>query len=283
MRFLVTGATGNVGSIVAESLDSNGHEVIVAGSDVRELNRRFGAEFTVAHLDFHNPATFDCLGGVSGLFLLRPPQISRVGNTINPFIDRAVEVGVEHIVFSSVAGAGSNRIVPHHRIEQHIFASGLDWTILRPGFFAQNLQTSYRADIVEDDRIYLPAGAGRVAFIDTRDLGEIAARALTGPAHRGKAYHLTGAEAIGFDRVAEILSHALDREIAYEPASIPSYFLHSKKRGLPIPQALVQTILHTGLRNGDGAPVTDTVEQLLGRPPRSIDTYVADHLELFRK
>jgi len=113
VSFLVTGAMGNVGSIVADSLGSSGHEVIVAGRDVQELSRRFGTEFTVAHLDFQNPSTFDCLGGVSGLFLLRPPQISRVGNTINPFIDRAEEVGVEHIVFSSVAGAESNRIVPH--------------------------------------------------------------------------------------------------------------------------------------------------------------------------
>lgn len=219
------------------------------------------------------------------LWCLRAPSTpDRPGGQHDqPFIDHAAQSGIDHIVFSSVAGAESNRIVLHHRIEQHLSASGVGWTILRPGFFTQNLETAYRADIVEDDRIFVPAGEGRVAFVDTRDIGEVAAVALTEPSHRGMAYHLTGPEAIDFHRIAEILTHALSRETSYEPAGIPSYLTHLITRGLTPPHAIVQTILHAGLRRGDAAPVTDTIERLLGRQPRGVEEYVLDRARLFWK
>lgn len=281
-EIVVTGATGHVGSAVADSLISAGNRVRVAGHDTDRLASRFPHADSVARLDFLDPDTFTAtVRGARSVFLLRPPPISKVSDTINPFIDVALNTGVDHIVFSSVAGAESNKIVPHHRIEKHISESGVDYTILRPGFFAQNLESAYRRDIVEDDRIYVPADDGEVAFVDTRDLGEVAALALTTPGHRNRAYHLTGSEAIDFERVSELLTDVLGRTIRYEPAHIVPYFFHLTSQGLAAPHALVQTILHAGLRRGDGAPVTHELERLLGRPPRTMADYVADRAKLF--
>jgi len=279
---VVTGASGNIGSVVAEHLIGQGKGVRVVGVDTGALETRFGGRADVGMLDFEDTQTFSkAVAGAKSLFLVRPPPISRVGPTINAFIDAAVTAGVVHVVFSSVAGAESNSIVPHHRIEQHLFGSGVDWTILRPGFFIQNLATAYRRDTVEDDRIYVPAGSGSVAFVDTGDIGEIAALAMVDPAHRGQAYHLTGEEAIDFHHVASILGQELGREIRYEPARVVPYLFHLIGEGLAVPQALVQTILHVGLRRGDGAPVTDQVRTLLGRPPRTVEEYVASNRETF--
>ena len=165
--------------------------------------------------DFWDPSTFGpVLLGADRVFLLRPPPISRVGPTLNRFIDAARDRGVRHVVFSSVAGAESNRIVPHHRVEEHLLSSGLAWTTLRPGFSAQNLATAYRSDIVGSNRVYVPAGDGLAAFIDSRDIGEIAARALVEEGHVGMAYHLTGPEAISFADLTSILSDVLGRPIA---------------------------------------------------------------------
>lgn len=283
-EFVVTGAAGHVGSAVADALLARREPVRVADIDPNRLQQRFGAEVEATKLDFFDPDSFEpVVSGARSVFLLRPPPISRVSNTINPFIDVAREQGVEHVVFSSVAGAESNSIVPHHRIEQHLFESGLDWTVLRPGFFAQNLESAYRTDIVEEDRIYVPANDGLVSFIDARDIGEIAALAMAEEGHRGQAYHLTGGEAIDFDQVCEVLTRQLGRNIRYEAAGVLPYFFHLNQQGLKVPHALVQTILHAGLRRGDGAPVTDVVERLLGRPPRSIKQYVADRAGLFAK
>ena len=277
---VVSGALGNVGAAVVQALAERGAHTRAADIRPQALTARFGGDLDVARLDFGDAATFGpVLKDAGSVFLIRPPAISRVGPTLNRFIDAAVEAGVEHVVFSSVAGAESNRIVPHHRVEKHLLASGLEWTMLRPGFFSQNIGSAYRQDIVEDDRIFIPAGEGKVAFIDARDIGEVAALSLTEQGHRGQAYHLTGPEAMTIDEVAAVMSDVLGRTIRYEPASALGYFRHLRGQGLVVAQAVVQTILHVGLRKGDAEPVTDTVERLLGRPARTVREYVTDHAQ----
>ncbi|SCF28019.1 SDR family oxidoreductase [Micromonospora mirobrigensis] len=280
---LVTGATGNVGGAVARSLAAAGMPVRVAGLDLAELRRRFPGVPAV-RLDFADPGTFDpALADAGALFLLRPPQIARVGPTLNALVDAAVRHRVGHVVFASVTGADTNRVVPHHRVETHLRACGLPYTILRPGFFAQNLADAYRRDIREDDRIFLPAGNGRVAFVDTRDLGDVAAVVLADPAaHAGAGYTLTGPEALDFDQVAALLAEVLGRPIGYRPATVGGYLAHLRRRGLPLVQALVQTVLHTGLRRGQAERVDPTLPHLLGRPPRTLRQYVQEHRELWR-
>ncbi len=201
-----------------------------------------------------------------------------------PFLDRAWTRGVEHIVFLSVAGADTNRWVPHHAVEQHLMNSERSWTLLRPGFFAQNLQDAYRRDIVEDDRLHVPAGRARVAFVDVADVAEVAASAFADPAaHRGRSHLLTGGEALTFDEVANVLTQHLGRSIRYEAASLPGYARHLRRdRGLPWAQIAVQTVLHVGLRLGQGETIDPTLQTLLGRRPRTVNEYVRDHAVLWR-
>ncbi|HSM83845.1 MAG TPA: hypothetical protein VLS96_19300 [Nodosilinea sp.] len=156
------------------------------------------------------------------------------------------------------------------------------WTILRPGFFAQNLGDAYRDDIRRCDRIYVPAGEGRVAFIDARDIAAVAVAALLHPAdHSGQSYTLTGPAAITFEQVAALLTAELGRPIGYKAASLLGYARHLRRQGLPWMQILVQTILHRGLRGGEAEAVTDTVPELLGRPALTMAEYVHDHRDLW--
>ncbi|MEU4366758.1 SDR family oxidoreductase [Micromonospora chersina] len=281
---LVTGATGNVGGAVARSLHAAGTPVRVAGTDMAALRWQF-PDVPAARLDLRDPSTFDAaLRGASGLFLLRPPQIARVGPTLNALVDAAARRGVGHVVFASVTGADRNRLVPHHRVETHLLAAGLPYTILRPGFFAQNLADAYGRDIREDDRIYLPAGRGRVAFVDTRDLGDVAATVFADPvAHGGAAYTLTGPQAFDFDEVAALLTEVLGRPVRYQAAGVAGYLRHLRRRRTPLTQALVQAVLHTGLRRGQAERVDPTLPRLLGRPPRTLRQYVQDHRERWQR
>jgi uncharacterized protein YbjT (DUF2867 family) len=279
---LVVGATGNLGQAVIAGLTARGIP-IRAGEVDRALAATVRPDVRAVHLDLTDPTTFGpALLGVRRLFLLRPPAIARVGPTVNRFLDAAVDAGVEHVVFSSVAGADTNRIVPHHRIEGHLVGSGLGWTILRPGFFAQNLAGPYRSDI-RRGILSVPAADGRVAFLDVRDLGEVAADILVEPApHRGRAYTLTGPEAITFTQVAALLTTELGRPVSYRPVSALGYLRHLGGQQLPLPQRLVQTLLHLGLRRGDAAEVDPTLSQLLDRPPRVMAAYVHDHRHLWQ-
>ncbi len=275
---LVVGATGNVGGATASALLRAGVPVRAAGTDPAAVARRLPAAEPV-RLDLRDPGTFAAaVRGASGLLLVRPPAVADVGRTLNPLLDAAQRHGVEHVVFSSVTGADRNRLVPHHRVERHLRASRMGWTILRPGFFAQNLADAYRRDIVEDDRVVVPAGDGRVAFVDTRDVGDAAAAVLADPAaHRGAAYVLTGGEALGFAEVADVLTRELGRTVRYRPASVPGYVRHLRRAGLPVARIAVQTVLHADLRRGGAAAVDPTLGRLLRRAPRSLAQYVHDH------
>lgn len=273
---LVTGATGNVGREVVRALLARGIAVRAATRAVPSATEGGAGTVSTVRLDFADPTTFDAADGVRAVFLVRPPAISDTKHTLVPFIDEARRRGVEQIVFLSVAGAAHNILVPHHAVERHL-APSRGWTILRPGFFAQNLEDAYRRDIVEDARIYVPAGRGRVAFVDVRDIADLAAMILESPAmHDRKAYTLTGSEAIGFAETAAQLSEAIGRIVRYEPASIVGYLAHLRRRGAPWAQAGVQTVLHVGLRFGQAERVDPTLAQLLGRAPHTMRQYIRD-------
>lgn len=280
---LVVGASGNVGAATVRALLERDIAVRCGVADPSRLPAVGGAESV--ELDLFRPETFGpAVAGAAGLFLLRPPPVSRVGPTLNALTEAAVAAGVDHVVFSSVIGADTNRVVPHHRVETHLSSHAPSWTILRPGFFAQNLTDAYRRDIVQDDRIYLPAGSGRVAFIDTRDIGDVAAAVFADPGpHRGRGYTLTGPRAVTFDEVAGLLTVALGRTVINEPASVLGYARHLRGQGLPMAQVAVQTVLHTGLRRGDAETVDPTLPSLLGRPARTLEDYVRQHAEAWER
>ncbi|MGF1520344.1 MAG: NAD(P)H-binding protein, partial [Nodosilinea sp.] len=217
----VTGAGGNVGRALVEDLRQRGMAYRIG---VRTgSNQPHAVPF-----DFLKPETFEsAIADCNALFLLRPPAVANTKATLNPFIDVARKAGVEQIVFISVAGAADKPWVPHHAVEQHLMAGPSGWTILRPGFFAQNLGDAYRDDIVQDHRIYVPAAQGRVAFIDARDIAAVAVVALLDPlTHAGQSYTLTGPEAVTFDQVATQLTAELGRPIRYEAASLLGYVRH---------------------------------------------------------
>lgn len=280
---LVTGATGNVGRHVVERLRLLGVPFFAGGTDAGRLRRVLGDGVATRHLDLAEPRSYrEAVQGVRGLFLLRPPPIANVKETLNLLIDEAIAAGVEHVTFLSVDGADRQRWVPHHAVEAHLLRRGVSATILRPGFFAQNLGDAYAADLRDHDQLYLPAGRGRVSFVDVRDVGELAANTFVDAALRRQAWTLTGPAAVDFDEVAAVLAKALGRSIRYRPASVPGYALHLRRQRLPWMQVLVQTVLHVGLRFGNAAHVDPALGRLLGRPPRALQQYVADHLALWR-
>ncbi len=282
---LVTGAAGNVGREVVRALLRRGTRVVAADRRLDRIAALFGSSVVATRLDFRDRATWaGAFDGAAHMFLMRPPAIADVEKNLNPFIDEARSRGVDHVVFLSVAGAGKNKVVPHRKVEDHLRARGDHHTNLRPGFFAQNLQSAYLKDIVDDDRIYVPAGNRSVNWIDVRDVAEVAAIVLSDPeAHRGQNYTLAGPGPVPWSEVTAALTQTLGRPIRYESASIVGYMRHLAGQGLPRAAIVVQTILHFLLRFGQGATVDPTLERLLGRPGHSIREYVSDHAQIWAR
>ena len=143
----------------------------------------------------------------------------------------------------------------------------------------QNLSTTHRKEIKERNEIFVPVGKAKTSFIDARDIGAVAAVALTQDGHANKNYDLTGSEALDYWQTTKILSDVLGREIQYKNPN-PIYFLiETMRRGTPFIFALVMTGLYTSTRFGMAEPITNEVEKLTGRKPISFKEFANDYKE----
>ncbi|WP_151734975.1 SDR family oxidoreductase ['Paenibacillus yunnanensis' Narsing Rao et al. 2020] len=283
MKVLVTGASGNVGAFVVEELCRLGESVVAAGTDVRKLERRFGAQAECVHLDLTDPVTYrGALEEIDRVFLVRPPHLGRPED-LYPFIDALKERGIQLVAFLSLMGVEKNPIPPHHKIEKYIEAKNLPYVHIRPGFFMQNLTGIHAAEIKELSQVFIPAGQSRTSFIDAADIGLAAATLLHEPkVYRNTSYTLTGSEALDYHQVAEILSRVTGRTITYAKPGLLKYrHYYIRSRKLDPAYVNVTVALYLMTRLGTAEPVTSDFKQLTGREPRTFEEFVRRHTDCF--
>jgi uncharacterized protein YbjT (DUF2867 family) len=278
LKILVTGATGNVGVEVIRLLLGHDCETCAGVRNPDKAKQILGNNIHCVPFDFTNPKTFaSAFEGVNKLFLVRPPALANVRQQIAPALNAAKLAGVEHIVFLSLLGAERNRVVPHAKIERCINQLGIPATFLRASFFMQNLNTTHLEDIKNRGELFMPAGNGKTSFIDVRDIAAVAVRTLVDSGHSGRAYPLTGKYALTYYEVADIFTAILGKSIRYTNPSVLSFVWQMVTRGLPIDFVLVMTAIYTTARLGLADTITPDVEQLLNRPPLTVQQYVEDY------
>lgn len=279
---LVTGATGTIGRDVVRYLGQKNENVRAAVRDQTKGARLLGPGIELCEFDFANEATFgQALAGVGAVFLL-PPLDPNQTVVMNRFIDAAKQAGVRHIV--KLSAIDPDRDPPyavgswHTASDQHLRNSGLSFTILRPNSFMQNFITYFPP---RDGAIYLPWGNGRASFVDTRDVAEAAALALTDENHANQTYTLTGPAALTIGEIADILSETLGRKIKY--VDVPESAAHDGmlQGGLPPWQVDALMELHAINKQSQWTAVTPDVEQVTGRPPTDFATFARDHADKF--
>jgi uncharacterized protein YbjT (DUF2867 family) len=281
LKILVTGATGNVGQEVLRLLQSQDCNVCAAVRSPNSAQHLLGSNIQTIPFDFTNPDTFDyAFFQVNKLFLVRPPALANIRKQIAPALNAAKLAGIEHIVFLSILGAERNPFVPHSQIERYINQLGIKATFLRCSFFMQNLNTTHREDIKVRGELLLPAGNGKTSFIDVRDIAAVAVRTLLEDEHQGRAYSLTGAEAVTYYEVADIFTSILGKPIRYNP-SLLKFIQQMRLSGLPIDFILVMLVIYTTARLGLAGNITSDTEQLLNRSPLTIRQYIEDYRQFW--
>ena len=272
------GATGNVGQEVVKCLLEQNQDVVAATSNENHAKKVLGENTPTVLFDFGDQGTYaESFENVEKVFLIRPPQISDVKQYIEPVIDHMAKAGVKQIVFLSLIGVEKNTIVPHHKIEKYIESSGISYTFLRPSFFMQNLNTTHRLEIKEENEIFVPVGKAKTNFIDVRDIGAVAAKVLIEDGYQNQAFEITGSEALTYEEVATLFTEILGRKIAYTNPSLVKFFLSNREKGIPLPFIVVMAGLYTSTRFGMAKKSTQTVKELLGRDPISMKEYISDY------
>jgi uncharacterized protein YbjT (DUF2867 family) len=214
---LITGAAGTVGSQLVRILTDNGIP-IRAGVHSRPLDMDGVESYRI---DYEKPETLKpALQGVQKVFLVLPITFDgeAMANAGRVMVEAALVSGVQHIVKLSAYGAGDEGYTHarwHRRVERIIENSRLDWTFLRPNAFMQTLLEGWAESIRKEGRFYDAVEGRSYAPIDARDIARMAAQTLNEPGHKGKAYELTGPEALSWDEAADTLSRVLGRTIHY--------------------------------------------------------------------
>jgi uncharacterized protein YbjT (DUF2867 family) len=274
---LVIGALGNVGAEVVKQILERGGNVRAVDIDIKKLRERFGDSVESVLFDFTDSTTYAAtFKDVKKMFYMRPPHLTNIERDMNPSMDAAKKAGVTHVVFLSLIGIENAKYVPHYKVETYLHKIKMQTTFLRCSFFMQNLNTTHRKEIKERNEIFVPVGNAKTSFIDARDIGAVAALALTEEGHAGKNYDLTGNEALDYWQATKMMSEVLGREIVYRNPNPFHFLVETVCKGTPFMFALVQMGLYTSTRFGMAENVTNEVENLTGRKPILFMQYVID-------
>jgi len=282
---LVTGASGTVGSELVKKLSRAGVRFRAAFHSP-EKAARAGSDGTEAVvLDYADRKTLEtALQGVEKLFLVSPPgpdQPELEGNVV----EEARRAGVGQIVKSSVWRASEESYAFarwNRRVEMQIEESGIPFTHLRPNSFMQNLTNHFAATIKSQSAFRLPAGLGRVSAIDVRDIADVASRVLAEGGHEGRAYDLSGPEALTYHQMANTLSAILGRKISYVNVTDTDFKNSMTGSGAPewLADAMIELQHYT--IDGQALDVLGSVHQITGHKATSFDQFARDHVLAFK-
>jgi NAD(P)H dehydrogenase (quinone) len=288
MSIIVTGTSGHLGRLVAEQLlERRPAEDLVfvtrRPGALRGLRERGAA---VRHGDFNDPSSLrEAFAGGERLLLISTDAVGRRVRQHRTAIEAAAAAGVGHVLFTSIVNPvawnpnGANAW-EMGKTETLLHRSGLAWTVLRFGHFAE-LQLPFAATAVQNHQLVTNFGNGRLVPVSRRDCAEAAAVTLTTDGHTGKTYHITGPEALTQNDLAELFS-----ELSGEPvkvvrlgdAQLTSVLIGI---GTPVPISLGITAFGRAVRQGYFDVLDPTFERLTGRHPATLrDVLVAHRADL---
>ncbi|MBN8640113.1 MAG: NAD(P)H-binding protein, partial [Anaerolineae bacterium] len=220
--------------------------------------------------------------GVDQLFLMCPPGHANQHELLIPAIDAAKGAGVRKVVLLSAMGANADDSIPLRRAELHLERSGLAWNVIRPNWFMQNFHTFWLHGIQTEGQIFLPVGAAKGSFIDTRDIAAVAAKLLSSDDFVNAAHDLTGSESLDHTQVAAILSRAAGRTIGY--TDIPEEAMRQGLLGAGLPTDYTEFLLVIlgAFKAGFAERITDGVQRITGKAPIRFEQYAQDFAERWR-
>ncbi|MCG5217231.1 NAD(P)H-binding protein [Streptosporangium sp. KLBMP 9127] len=259
---LVLGARGKTGRRVVARLDR-------LGRPFRAASRSSGTRFDFADRDTWGPA----LAGAGAVYLI-PMNEAVSAATVGEFLTTAAQAGVRRVVLLSARGVGGAVDPYQEPVELALRATDLEWTILRPAWFAQNFGEDLFLEPIRSGELALPTGEGREPFVDAEDIADVATAALTRDGHAGEIYELSGPEPVSFRTAVEMISEATGRRIRYTPLEASQFTAALGAQGVPPEVADLLADLLGRIRDGAGEHVSDGVRRALGRDPRPFADYV---------
>lgn len=277
---LITGASGRVGRRTAELLADKGHSLRLM---VRDPNR--AQELSIGQVvqgDYAEPATLDpAFAEVDSAFIIsgyaKPGERALLHKNA---IDAATRTHVKHLVYLSFQGASPESKFPmsqdHYQSEQFLKESGISFTVLRDNFYLDLIPEMFDSEGVMRGS----ASDGAAAWVAREDVAQVAAAVLSRPNDFRAVYDVTGSEALTMTETAKRLSALVGRELRYENESVEEGRKWRSTFGAPDWEVDTWLGSYEAIAAGELEQTSDTVLQITGSQPFSLEAYFAEYPHL---
>ncbi|GAL10289.1 hypothetical protein JCM19233_1266 [Vibrio astriarenae] len=286
MDILVLGATGNTGSEVVRQL-KEAHASFGIMARNASAAEKLGLEANQVRVsNYDNVQTMtEALAGIKKIYVAMPAHPSNK-QWVENIVEAAKAAGVELIVklsgMGAKADAGSEIIRTHVLTDDIVKASGIAYTIVQPNSFYQNLYGSLPT-INAIGQFFLPLAQAKQSVIDIRDVAAVIVTALTQSGHENQTYLISGPEALTFAEQAAILSETSGKKIEYVAVSREAAETGMKEAGLDDWSAEKLAEIMAWFGEGHYTDVTDTVEKVTGKKPRTFRAFAEEFAAVVEK
>jgi uncharacterized protein YbjT (DUF2867 family) len=281
MTYLITGATGEVGSrVVRQLLERHIRPRVLVRSE-EKTRSLFGDRVDVCVGDLAAPvSTRGAIQGADTVFLVNVGQAIPERDKAAAMISK--ELGARKIVKLSSLDVEHGLAIGawHEKGEAAIRTTGIPFTFVRPTGFMSNL-LAWAHSIRTESVVRSSTADGRRPFIHSEDVASVCLAALLNDEHSGEALPITGPESLTFGEATAIISEAIGRPLSYQVISD----LEARERYSRISGSQEETDAHVALwraiREGRLAATTDRVERILGRKPIALRQWASENVRSF--
>ena len=282
---LVIGGTGKIGSSLVSELKEKGADFSLLVRDPAKMAKLDNEGVNCIGGDYSDNLSLDqAMKGVNKLFLLVAPHIN-MGEHEESIINSAVKNGVHHILkisaIASDSDSSTNLGQSHHKSEEMIKSSGVNYTILRPHSFMQNMLMNI-GTIKEQGMIYSTLGQSAIPMIDVRDIATASANILLNPEpYNQRTITITGPESLSQDQAAVIIGETIGKDVNH--MHVPDEAAKGAMMGIGLPEWLCDDLLtlNETWRNGKDNTPNEEINGLIDRDPITFATFIRDHQFLF--
>lgn len=285
-KILVTGATGKLGSLVAEALlkKTEASNIVVMVRDrakARDLDAK-GIEVRIANYNDKASMT-KAFNNIGKIYFVSGNDLEKRVEQHKNVVKAAEEAKVDHVIYTSFGPGNYSENSPFYAVakghlaaEESLKNSGLAYTILKHNLYMEVIPLFAGENLLESKTIFLPAEDGKTAFMARKDMAFLAAEILTGSGHENKIYDVSGDKSYSFNEIASLISEVSGKEINYISPSVEEFQATLKGYGVSAPAIAMTVMFAKGIAQGEFNKTATTFKDLTGKDITSLKTFLKE-------
>lgn len=283
-KIIITGASGNFGFSVVESLIHKGmppNSIFAMTRNLSKTGKLVSLNVNIVHGDYDDHGTMlKAFSGMDKMLFISSDETQGRSEQHLRVVEAARESGIKHILYTSIEHKKVNFslmdfvLSSHLETEKSIKDSGMDYTILRNGLYMELLPYFLGENVLENG-IFLPAGEGKITFTLRREMAETAAIILATKGHENKTYHISG-EGISFSQIAKEISNITGKNVTYLSPPLDTFLHVMTNHGVPRMYAKMIGGFSAAARQGELEGGSQDMQKILGRKPLAMKEYLEE-------